>query len=259
MFALIQAVIIIFSVTRTQILIVAVLGAVVLVAGLKRMLNLRTILMGVVGLPLFAGLIYEVARILPGNQMGRWFTRTSSFQAGTADLSGLERLSQMVFQLQKLSGAGIEKFIGFGIAAPGGNYAPFEAYEATHGILGMYSPIGFADNTYVSMLFLAGLIGAGPLLLAQFVWLRNSFRATGFILKAYPPKYSWMAMAPLAVISFQISNVLGASFADRGQSVFFGLCLGITGWITAIQRRDMPKEKKAPFRARIAPSALENA
>ena len=40
------------------------------------------------------------------------------------------------------------------------------------------------------MLFLAGLIGAGPLLLAQFVWLRNSFRATGFILKAYPPKYS---------------------------------------------------------------------
>lgn len=258
-FALIQVAIIILSVTRTQILIVAVMGAAMLVAGMKRVLNLRVILMGIVGLPLLGLLIFEVARLLPGHQLDRWLTRTSSFQAGTADLSGLERLSQIVFQVQKLSGAGIEKFIGFGIAAPGGNYAPFEAYQATRGIHGMYSPIGFADNTYVSMLFLGGLIGAGPLLLAQFVWLWNSFKAIGFVLKAYPIKFSWMAMAPLAVISFQISNVLGASFADRGQSVFFGLCLGITGWMTAIRRRDMPKKITAPSPNRVAPPALESA
>ena len=109
----------------------------------------------------------------------------------------------------------------------------------------IYTPTGFADNTYVSLIFLGGALGGGPLLLAQFVWLGNALRGISFVIKKYPKGLAWMAVAPLTVISFQISNIVAASFADRGESAFFGICLGVTGWLTAIRKRDARKEKNS--------------
>jgi hypothetical protein len=247
-FAVLQAAIIVVSVTRTEIGTVLVLGFIFVVAGFRRLINLKTVLIAGAALPLFFLAVYAMISALPGNQVARWTIRTSSFQAGTADLSGLERESQIIYQVQKLDAAdSTGKLIGFGIAAPGGNYAPFEALEASKGFVGMYTPVGFADHTYVSLLFLAGLLGGGPLLFAQILWFRNAFRAISYITRTYPRQLTWLAAAPLTVISFQFSNIVAASFADRQASVFFGVCLGITSWLMAIQRRDARAAKSRPF------------
>ena len=262
-FAIAQALIILLAVTRSALLTVALMAGVLISANWRRSLHPKTLLFSALGVPLFLAVIYFISSQLPGDQMGRWLGRMSSFQSGTVDMSGLERESQILYQIQQLSGGGsIQKLIGFGIAAPGGNYGPLELYAASHGVHNIYVPTGFADNTYISIFFLAGVLGGGPLLLAQFAWLWNSLRAVSFVFKRRPKSLSWLAMAPLGVIGFQISNVLGASFADRGESIFFGLCLGITGWLTAIRRRETLKKKKkkrAASPTMIAPPALENA
>lgn len=262
-FAITQTLILLLAVSRTAILTVAAMGGVVVLANWRRSLRPKTVFLSAVALPLFAVVVYFISTQLPGNQIGRWFSRMSSFGTGTVDMSGLERESQILYQIQQLSGGGsLQKLIGFGIAAPGGNYGPLELYAASHGVHNIYVPTGFADNTYISIFFLAGLLGGGPLLLAQFGWLWNSLRAVSFIFTRRPKNLSWLAMAPLGVVGFQISNILGASFADRGESVFFGLCLGITGWLTAIRHQETSKKKtkkRAAAPTRIVPPALESA
>jgi hypothetical protein len=245
LFALIHLIIILLSVTRTAILNVFSMAGVLILCMAGRIARPQTLITVGLTLPLSALAIYAVAVTLPGNPIGRWIARTASFQTGDVDLSGVERESQIVFELDKLSGAGIERLIGFGIAAPGGHSAALLALVTQHGDAGIYVPTGFADHTYVCLIFLGGVLGGGPLLLAQLLWLWNSVRAIRFVLKTYPNKLSWVTMAPLAVVGYQVSNFLAASFADRSQSIFFGLCLGVTGWLTAARRREAPIDVKA--------------
>jgi hypothetical protein len=230
-------------VTRGAILVVAGMGIILFFCAAGRLLRPRTLLAVGLGAPLFVLAVYGLGSALPGNPLARWTARTSSLQSGAVDMSGLERESQILYQLDKLSGAGIEKFIGFGIAAPGGNNPLLQAYAASQGIFEMYTPTGFADHTYISLIFLAGALGGGPLLLAQILWFWNAVRAIRFTFRARPVKLSWIALAPLAVIGYQIANILGASFADRCTSVFFGLCLGVTGWLTALRTRQVQPAK----------------
>ena len=89
--ALFQAVIILLAVTRTEILLVFILGVIVVACGSKRILTFKRVLAASVALPAFALTIYGAAQLLPGNQLDRWTVRMSSFQTGTADMSGLER------------------------------------------------------------------------------------------------------------------------------------------------------------------------
>lgn len=238
-FTFVQTVIILVSVTRTEILVFAGMAAALFPFMARRLLRPSAILGIATTVVVLVASIYALGTLIPGSPLDRWMNRTASYQTGDVDFSGLDRESQALYQLQQLSDAGIEKYIGFGIAARGGNYAPIEAYELARGIGkgGLYVPTGFADETYISLIFLGGVIGGGPLLLAQFVWFWNSLRSIPFILKTYPRKLTWVVIAPLAVVGLQVTNILGASFGDRGQSVFFGLCLGTVGWITALRRR----------------------
>jgi hypothetical protein len=245
LFGLYQTALVLLSVTRGGVLVVVGMAAILFTCTAGRLLRPKTLLAVGLGAPLFVLAIYALGSALPGNPIARWTARTASLQTGSVDMSGLERESQILFQLDKLSGAGIEKLIGFGIAAPGGNSGLLQAYAASQGVFDMYTPTGFADHTYISLIFLGGALGGGPLLFAQFLWFANAVRAIRFVLRAYPNKLSWVAMAPLAVIGYQIANILGASFADRCTSVFFGLCLGVTGWLTALRHQRVQARTKA--------------
>lgn len=238
-FAFAQLAIILVSVTRTEILVFAGMAAVLVPFMARRLLRPSAILSFALGGSVLVAAVYGFGTLIPGNPLDRWINRTASYQIGDVDMSGLDRESQALFQLEQLRNAGIEKYIGFGIAARGGNYAPIEAYEIARGVGngGLYVPTGFADETYISLIFLGGIIGGGPLLLAQLIWLWNSIRSVPFILRTNSRKKTWIVIAPLAVVGLQVTNILGASFGDRSQSVFFGLCLGTVGWITAIRRR----------------------
>ena len=255
LFALVQVAIILLSVTRGAILVVAGMGGIL--ATCSGLFRPKTLLVVGLGVPLSVLVIYVLGAALPGNPIDRWVERTTSFQTGTVDMSGLERESQILFQLDKLSSAGIERVIGFGIAAPGGNSGLIEAYAAMHGMKEIYTPVGFADHTYISLIFLGGILGGGPLLLAQILWFSNAVRAIRFVLKTYPAALSSVAMAPLAVIGYQIANILGASFADRCTSVFFGLCLGLTGWLTALRRQHVEARKGVDLAQGALPQMAE--
>jgi hypothetical protein len=241
LFGLVQTAIILLSVTRGAILVSAGMAGILFAC--KGILRPKTLLIIGLGVPLFILAIFALGSALPGNPIARWTVRTASLQGGDVDISGLERESQILFQLDKLSTGGVERFIGFGIAAPGGNSPLLQAYAASRGVFEMYTPTGFADHTYISLIFLGGVLGGGPLLLAQILWFSNAIRAIRFVLRTYSDKLSWVAMAPLAVIGYQIANILGASFADRCTSIFFGLCLGVTGWLMALHRRSVQARK----------------
>lgn len=238
-FALVQFTIVMISVTRTQILVIAGMMAAIAPFILNRLVRPRAIVGVGLALSVLVVSIYCLGEILPGNPIDRWISRTASYQTGDVDDSGLDRESQALFQLEKLTTGDIEKYIGFGIAAPGGNDPSLAAYIIARDGRAPYVPVGFADETYMSLIFLGGLIGGGPILFAQFIWFWNSIRAIPFVLKMRPSRTAWVIVAPLAVIGIQITNILNSSFLDRSQSVFFGLCLGATGWISALRHQRM--------------------
>ena len=255
LFGLYQLTVILLSVTRGAILVIGGMAAVLFAC--RGIFRTKTLMIIGLGAPLFVVTIFVLGSALPGSPIARWVVRTSSIQRGDVDMSGLERELQILFQLDKLNSGGVEKFIGFGIAAPGGNSPLLRAYAASRGVYEMYTPTGFADHTYISLIFLGGALGGGPLLLAQILWFANAVRSIQFVLKTYPDKLIWIAMAPLAVIGYQIANILGASFADRCTSVFFGLCLGITGWLMALRRSHAQTKKETGLAPGPVPQMAE--
>lgn len=244
-FAVIHTAIVLLSVTRIQLLSVATMGLSLFLTSLRTMLRPKVMLSIVAAVFVGVLAIYSLASSMSVNPITRWIARTTISSNAGVDMSTLAREAQVLYEIRQLAGGGtLNKLIGFGIAAKGGNIPELEAFAISHGVRGSYVPIGFADHTYVSFLYLGGLIGGGPILLIQFSWLWNALRAIAFISKKHS-RHILLITPPLAVIGYQTYNMFGATFIDRNASVFLGLSVGMTSWICAIRKREKAAARRA--------------
>jgi len=246
--SVITLLIIFISATRANLLVIVVMGAFLMYArtktfGLKQGTGTaRTI----VGVSVFALVVIALASLLPANPIERTAARFLNPMAMGADFSALERQANILFQIEGFFKGGLPMFIGHGIAAPGGVDSVY-AQAILRYLNYIYVPVGFADNTYASVLYLGGLLGGGPILVIQFIWVRQAFLAIRYVFLSRFTSARWLIAAPLATVGYQTMGFFQGWPADRSICVFYGLCVGFMGWMIANYRREMAASKLSTF------------
>lgn len=217
--------IVLLSVTRSYLLVVAV--QLMTMAGLvRRTLSPRTIAAGFVGLGALGGVV-----IFGQEQLIRWQIRLFGSGSRHTESWTLEtRLSEWSYMFEQWTGSVTQFFVGSGIAAKTLYYLPSQIGGGTE------SMIGFGHNQHLSMLFTGGILAGLPLLVLQ---LRQGFDGWRFVRKAiaYPHLRNDAvfigAWGGLTVIGCLAVNVFDPIFSFRGDAMWYGIgtgmLLGISG------------------------------
>lgn len=212
--------VLVFSVTRTFLVVLAAQAAVVLVE-MRRLFNPR-LLIGMTG----ALLALLTILALDSDQAERWGDRLGTTgRSGSVELqTWYTRTSEWEFMLRQWTASSGNLLIGSGFAAQT-KYFLGSDYGARS-----ESMTGFGHNQHISMLFNAGILGGLPLLIVMAI---NAWRAVRFLRKIakHPDQRSdlaflgaWGAMIVLGVLA---SDFLSASFAARGTALWYGIGTGL--------------------------------
>jgi hypothetical protein len=90
--------------------------------------------------------------------------------------------------------------------------------------------IGFGHNQHLSMLFVAGFMGGGPILLIQFI---QFFAAIQMLYRMAGRNQPWSdsmllgAWGAASVIGYVVGGFLAPTFAGRGAAVWYGVGTGL--------------------------------
>src|SRR5450755_3453612 len=94
--------------------------------------------------------------------------------------------------------------------------------------------IGFGHENYASILFVAGVLGGGGLLILQFL---NGFQSIALIRRLQVTRANRDASVvhigtwgALIVIGFVVDSFLTPTFADRSISLWYGIGTGMLYW-----------------------------
>lgn len=240
-----HAVLVILSVTRTQLVVAAVpalstilalRGRVFLVGGLgRRLLALAAIL----------AVALVAAAFLPGAPLERWALRLFQDQAAHHgfDVTALARSGEAKFQIDRLMSSISGLLFGFGISAP-------TAFDAATARLinmlvgsdnGYFTETGIGHNEYVGIFYIGGVLAGGAFLWVQLVGVLRSIDNIRHLYSGWLfSRFGSLLGAPLAFIAYMAFGLLGAIHGARSSVVFAGLTFGLTLWIYEAVRAPKP-------------------
>jgi hypothetical protein len=184
----------------------------------------------------------------------RWFQRITISQTAGADPTSLTRRAEVKFMLSRFTDSTDTLLFGNGLAALTSLTGP-EARQAAQMVgeasVNLHS-VGFGHENYVSILFIAGLLGGGGLLVIQFLNGIQAFallrRFDSFDLSTQEAEAHIGAWGSLIVIGALAVGFFGGSLADRDLSVWYGIGTGMLYWARGILKAPAVHTNPAPAR-----------
>jgi len=225
----------VISVTRTLIVVLAVQIFAVLIMRPSALFKASTMK----GMILFgASLLMIVALDLgAGTKVTeRWVERvTVSRQAG-ADPTALSRSAEVKFMLTQFTASGETILFGNGMAAITSLTGPDARLAAR--LVGkrsvMLHSIGFGHENYVSILYIAGVVGGGGLLILLIVNGIQSFslirQFSGADLDSSVSDIHVGLWGAFIVIGMLVAGLLAGILEDRGTALWYGIGTGMLYW-----------------------------
>jgi hypothetical protein len=227
------------SVTRTLIVVLALQITAIFAASPSRILKPSTLK----GFSIFgASLLLVLALDLTAGTglAARWFQRITVSRTAGADPTSLTRSAEVKFMMSRFTDSADTIFFGNGLAALtslSGPDARLAAQLVGSGSVNIHS-VGFGHENYVSILFIAGLLGGGGLLFMQFL---NGIQAFVFLRKLdsydltkQEAEIHIGAWGALIVIGALAVGFFGGTFGDRDLSVWYGVGTGMLYWARGI-------------------------
>jgi len=172
----------------------------------------------------------------------RWTDRLTVGVRLGADPTALTRAAEVHFMLEEFRSSTDTLAFGNGLGARIYMTGPDAARAAQlvgWGSVKVYD-IGYGHESYASILFVAGLLGGGPLLLMQVL---NCLQAIGMIRKAQAANSFdqdeaahlalWGALIVIGIFTY---GLLGGVIGDRSTCVWYGIGTGILYWAREHQK-----------------------
>lgn len=155
----------------------------------------------------------------------RWEDRVSA-RSNDEDIDPTlyARKDEWSFMLDQTFKSASNVFFGSGFAAETEYYLPSDISKAKE------SDIGFGHSNHLSLLFIAGFIGGGPLLILHIWQFIESLRFAGSVINGRMKDSDVLFLAfwgALIVIGTFIANVLAAAFTNRGTTLWYAIGTGL--------------------------------
>jgi hypothetical protein len=211
--------IIALSVTRTWIVVLAVQLAVLAMFGGG--INLRSLRRGIIAAA--AGLAMLAALEAAGMPvLERWTGRLFAAQTLNVDPTGLTRQRQLDSMQRSIAE---HPYFGAGLQGE----SVYWLETVLGGKDGVSVSAGFGHNQHISIVFVAGLIGGGPILLVQ-LW--QFLRAFSFIFRSrnvarHDDLVFVGVFGALIVIGTVTYGMFGGTFGSRGLTLWYGVGTGL--------------------------------
>lgn len=223
------------SVTRTLLAVLAIQIAAIFIARPSIAFKRSTLK----GLSLIGIALSIVLALDYGSGTGladRWITRLTVSHKVGVDPTALSRSAEVHFMLQGFIYSTERALFGNGLAALTSLTGPDAALAAS--IVGrqslIFHSVGFGHENYVSILFVAGALGGGGLILLQ---LLNGLQSLALIRKIESAKFDELSAAAhaglwgaLIVIGELVVGLFGGTMADRDACLWFGIGTGMMYW-----------------------------
>jgi hypothetical protein len=211
------------SVTRAYIIVFGISALVCIYSYSRTASRLSGTLVLVIATSILAVTLTE---LFPG-VLGRWTYRMTN-SGFDVDLTAAFRVAEAEFQLRRLWSDGEGLLFGFGHAAKTGLAG--DNVRLIAGELGReatnFSSFGYGHNLYVGLLYVGGLVGGVPVVVAffQLLWkgLRHARQAS-----ASPTDKFLLIWGVSAFAGYLVAGMLAGTFGDRSISFFFGVSAGL--------------------------------
>jgi hypothetical protein len=223
------------SVTRTLFVVLAAQLAGVFVARPSSLFKSNAI-KGVMLIAIVGAGIAAVDFAAGTGLIERWTNRLTIGARLGADPTALTRAAEVHFMLDGFTSSTDTLAFGNGLGARIYMTGPDAARAAQlvgSGSVKLYD-VGYGHESYASILFAAGLLGGGPLLIVQVL---NCLQAIGMIRRAqiansfYQDEAAHLALwGALIVIGIFTYGLLGGVIGDRSTCVWYGIGTGILYW-----------------------------
>lgn len=236
---LFNAVLIVLSVTRTQIFVALAGSSAILIFARENILKIRNLPTFLIGTIVLTIGIFALASFIPGNQLDRWATRLiiTSDSPQSLDITQLTRQAQAEYQIERMGSEPQRALLGFGIAAESRFSSTGSSIISQ--ILGYeyakWSETGIGHNNYIGTLYVGGILAGGGLIILKFWSIIISGRLIRILSSSNVASASILIAAPLGVISYLSFGLLGGYFGSRSASLCLALSIGFTIWQLSIK------------------------
>jgi hypothetical protein len=166
----------------------------------------------------------------------RWIQRITVARRVGADPTALTRSAETHFMMESFASSPESALFGHGLAAKTSLTGPDAAAAARivgRGSVSLHM-IGFGHENYASILFVAGVLGGGGLLILQFL---NGFQSIALIRRLQITRANQDASVvhigtwgALIVIGFVVDSFLTPTFVDRNTCLWYGIGTGMLYW-----------------------------
>jgi hypothetical protein len=225
------------SVTRTLIISLGVQILAVLIVRPSIMLR-RSTLRGISVITLIIMAVVAVDYSSGTGLTSRWVDRLLLSHKLGSDPSGLSRISETRYMMDRFTESPEHLVFGNGIAARTSLVGPEHARAEV--IVGkdtvkqaLHSP-GIGHQNYVSILYIAGLFGGSGILIIQFL---NALQSLALIRRLQRPSSNFRASdvhigiwGAVIVLGMLTIGFLAGTFADRDECLWLGIGTGILYW-----------------------------
>lgn len=155
----------------------------------------------------------------------RWEQRVSA-RSNNEDIDPTlyARMDEWGFMLDQTFKSTSNAFFGSGFAAETEYYLPNDISKEKE------SDIGFGHSNHLSLIFIAGFLGGGPLLILHIWQFIQSFYFVGSVVNSRLKDSDVLFLAAwgaLIVIGTFLANVLGAAFTNRSATLWYAIGTGL--------------------------------
>jgi hypothetical protein len=227
---------VLISITRTHVVIAAVLFLFSLIFAGGKIIKGRAISVQIIAALALVGAVLVADAVLPASPLERWAQRIFSAQEHHGyDITAVTRAGETGYQIAKLKDSVSGLMFGFGASAQ--NFYDGENARIIALLLGKksayWTETGVGHNNYVGTIYIGGVLFGGALLILQVVSL---FKSTS-ILRAVnrsnmdAHKTASFVAIPLGVVAFMTFGFLGGTMGSRSACLMFGLAIGFSFWL----------------------------
>lgn len=250
---------VLISVTRTQIAVVASMLLFAVVFAWPLILKGRALSLQVLALIGIVAAVLVVDAFLPSSPLDRWTQRFTSAQLHSGfDITAVTRAGETGYQIARLGESVQGLFFGFGAAAP--NFYDGPSARIISLLLGQkaayWTEIGVGHNNYVGTIYIGGLLAGGMLLITQFIALMKSAKVVSILpINGAGRSYLAPIIFSLTVVGYMAYGILGGTLGGRSACLLFGFSIGIVFWLSG-DLKNQRSNRKAGSRSFIGRDVL---
>ena len=214
-----SSVIIFVSVTRSYI-IIAISQSFPFIRNIRTVAGIREIILAFL-------LITSIPSIYIYTEFvsNRWTERISArSNAEDIDPTLYARIDEWTFMINETFKSPVNVFFGSGFAAETEYYLPDDISKSRE------SDIGYGHSNHLSLIFIAGFFGGGPLLILHFLQFIASFRFIGSVIRGRIKDSDVLflgAWGSLIIIGTFVGNILASTFTNRSTSLWYAIGTGL--------------------------------